>query len=165
MIDEKWKDYGQLLGSWILLQILFPYLHHVAQNLKRNQWVDVALVLEQDIEERLRAMDSGLIQYVREMLSELFVDVRIFDNFKFPQVHLASDLERQILLDKAERHIFPAEGLPEELVVGVREFHRVHENKILFPRRVARVESEEEVVCPGATQSVHCFAILRVLGG
>jgi hypothetical protein len=75
MVDDQRDNAGQLFSPFVLLEILLPDLDHVAQQLKRQQLIDVALVFEQQVDE------AGLSGYA--MRPEVF--------FRFPCCFLAEN--------------------------------------------------------------------------
>jgi len=70
-------------------------------------------------------------QNIGEVLSHLFVDVRVLDYFQTLQIQHVAYSSRQVLLNEAQCHILPTQGFLEELVVRINELVGVHGRKIL----------------------------------
>ena len=79
MVQHDGDDHRELAGFPSLLlgqrgQVLVPDSHHVTHHLERREVLRVALVLQQEVEQRLPAREARRVEDVRVAVLEVLVD-------------------------------------------------------------------------------------------
>src|SRR5512145_725459 len=119
MVHDDWDDGWQRAGRWFLRQALLPDPEHVPKKLQERPTVDLGLVFQKDVEERLLICATDCVEQVGLRAPHFLVDEGTWHRGQRLEIEAGGKRWRQYCTQLHRRVVGICKRRLEELIVAV----------------------------------------------